>query len=277
MFLGSVIYDKRRSLNLTQSDLSSGICTQNTISKMEKHNLTPQIDVLIKICRRLDLTLNEVFSDFASDTKVEQGYVLNGIERDVLLNNFTEVEERLSLVSKDVPKREMKRLNFIHSVVFYADNNFEKATFELDKVLQNTRSDNDDIYTLLSYLYKAKIYNDQKHLDMAAYYVKNIEDSLQESFNIANANTVQILFMSNQLVSLLIKLDQPQNALKLAKRALEYANQNYASYFIDSLNYYAALASTDKKQKLRFQTNAQACADMFGNKSLQAKIAQIGD
>lgn len=276
MFLGSVIYDKRRSLNLTQNDLSSGICTQNTISKMEKHNLTPQIDVLIKICHRLDLTLNEVFSDFAADARVEQGFVLNGIERDVLLGNFNEIEERLSLISKDVPKREMKQLNFIHSVTLYADKNFEKATFELDKVLQDTRSDNDDIYTLLSYLYKAKIYNDQKHLDMAAYYVKTIEDSLQESFNIANANTLQILFMGNQLASLLLEIDQPKKALKMAKRALEYATKNYVSYFVDSLNYYAALASTDQKQVARFKMNAQACADMFGNKALQTKIAKIG-
>ncbi|WP_054643912.1 helix-turn-helix domain-containing protein [Companilactobacillus kimchii] len=72
MFLGSVIYDKRRSLNLTQSDLASGLCNQNTISKMEKHNMTPQMDVLIKICQRLDLSLNDVFSEFSSDSKPEQ-------------------------------------------------------------------------------------------------------------------------------------------------------------------------------------------------------------
>ncbi|QFR70031.1 helix-turn-helix domain-containing protein [Companilactobacillus paralimentarius] len=75
MFLGSVIYDKRRSLNLTQSDLANGLCNQNTISKMEKHNMTPQMDVLIKICQRLDLSLNDVFSEFSSDSKPEQTFI----------------------------------------------------------------------------------------------------------------------------------------------------------------------------------------------------------
>ena len=275
MFLGSIIHDKRRSLNLTQSDLSNGICTQNTISKMEKHNLTPQIEVLIKICQRLGLTLNEVFSDFSSDSKLEQSYLLVGIERDVLLGDFTEIEERLNLIQNDVPKSALKQVDLIHSAVFYKDKKFEKAAFELDKILQETKSDNDDIYTLLAYLYKALIYAHQQHLDMSAYYVKMIQDSLKESFNIANASHLQILFICKALVELLLQFKQPKSALEMAQRALNYANDNHVSYFIDELNYQAAIATTDKKKHARFKKIAEACADMLGNKELQRKIAKL--
>lgn len=64
MLLGYVIHDKRRSLNLTQKDLAKNLCNQNTISKLEKHNDTPQINVLVKICKRLDLTLNQILVIF---------------------------------------------------------------------------------------------------------------------------------------------------------------------------------------------------------------------
>ncbi|WP_253732882.1 helix-turn-helix domain-containing protein [Latilactobacillus curvatus] len=42
MFLGQLIHQQRLNKQLTQSELAAGICTQNTISKIEKKNLPPQ-------------------------------------------------------------------------------------------------------------------------------------------------------------------------------------------------------------------------------------------
>ena len=172
MFLGSVIYDKRRTLNLTQNDLADGLCNQNTISKMEKHNMTPQIDVLIKICHRLDLSLNDVFSDFSSDIKQEQIFILDEIEEDVLLNNLHEIAEKLSIVKSSINAKDMAQYDFIQAVLAFQHQEYEMSSFNLDKVIQETKADNDNIYTLTSYLLKGMIYSKQDHLDMAAYYFK---------------------------------------------------------------------------------------------------------
>jgi len=149
MFLGSVIYDKRRSLNLTQGELANDICNQNTISKIEKHDMTPHIDVLIKICNRLDLSLNDIFSDFSGDTKKEKAFVLDAIEEEVLLNNISETAEKLSLVEANLNSKDMAQFYFIEGLLNFWQGNLERSSFNLDKVLQKTKLDNYNIYTLL--------------------------------------------------------------------------------------------------------------------------------
>jgi len=274
MFLGSVVYDKRRSLNLTQSSLADGLCNQNTISKMEKHNMTPQIDVLIKICHRLDLSLNDVFSDFSSDSKQERLFILDSIEESVLLNNLDEVEDKLSLVKSSINNKDMAQFDFIVGFLEFHNDNYEKCSFNLDKVLQETKSDNDNIYTLMAYLLKEMIYSQQKHLDMATYYLKLISDSLTENLNIANASGVEILFLCKSLGSAYLMIDENNAAIKIAKRGIEFANSKYLSYFLDELNYIVALANKgiNEQQFSKYKEIATVCSELFDNKDLKNKI-----
>ena len=276
MFLGSVIYDKRRSLNLTQGSLADGLCNQNTISKMEKHNMTPQIDVLIKICHRLDLSLNDVFSDFSSDSKQEQLFVLDSIEEDVLLNKLTETEDKLSLIKSNINNKDMAQYDFIVGVLEFQKNDFEKSSFNLDKVLQETKSDNDNIYTLMAYLFKSLIYLQQKHLDMASYYLKNISESLIENLNIANASGVEILFLCKSLGNSYLTINENDAAIKIAERGITFANSKHLSYFLDELAYLLALGTknTDDSRSTKYKNIALACSQLFDNKKLQNKIAQ---
>ncbi|MFC6175450.1 helix-turn-helix domain-containing protein [Companilactobacillus huachuanensis] len=242
MFLGSVIYDKRRSLNLTQGNLAKGICNQNTISKMEKHSMTPQIEVLVQICQRLNLTLNDVFSDFSGDIEQEKVFVLDDIEESILLKDTFRIDDKLSLVENDISPKDRVQFNFVKGLLEFFRSDFEISTFNLDKVLQGTKLDNDDIYTLMSYLVKGMICLEQKHLDMVAYYCKTISDALQENLNIANANVIEVLFLCKSLGNMYTEINQPDFSIEVSKRAIEYANERHSSYFIDELNYNIALA-----------------------------------
>lgn len=276
MFLGSVIYDKRRSLNLTQNDLANGVCNQNTISKMEKHSMTPQIDVLIKICQRLDLSLNDVFSDFSSDTKNEQVFVLDSIEEDVLLNELDEVNEKLSLIKNNVDAKDNVQYDFIKGALEFQKGNLEVSSFNLDKVLQGTKSDNTNIYTLISYLIKGMIYQKQDHADIADYYCNLIAQSLKENLNIANASGVEMLYLCNSLGQLYLNLKQYSNAESISKRGIEYANENHLSYFIDELSYLVALSNKQdqgsKKEFEKYKDISYYTAELLNNKKLQNKL-----
>lgn len=276
MFLGSVIYDKRRSLNLTQNELANGVCNQNTISKMEKHNMTPQIDVLIKICQRLDLSLNDVFSDFSSDTKNEQIFVLDSIEEDALLNKLDEVDDKLSLIKDDVDAKDNVQYDFIKGILEYQRDNLDVSSFNLDKVLQGTKSDNDNIYTLISYLIKGMIYQKQDHADIADYYCNLIAQSLKENLNIANGSGVEMLYLCNSLGQLYLNLKQYSNAESISKRGIEYANENHLSYFIDELSYLVALSNKqdqgNKEEFEKYKSIAYYTAELLNNKKLKNKL-----
>jgi len=275
MFLGSVVYDKRRSLNLTQSDLANGVCNQNTISKMEKHNMTPQIDVLIKICHRLDLSLNDVFSDFSSDNKQEQVFVLDSIEESALLSELAEIDDKLSLVKNSISGKDAAQFDFIQGLIEFQRDSFEKCSFNLDKVLQETKSDNDNIYTLMAYLLKGMVYSAQKHAEMSGYYFNIVNDSLTENLNVANASSLEILYLCKLLGKSYQQLEQYSQAMTISKRGIEFANENHVSYFIDELNFTVALAiKDDAKEAQRYRNIAYYCADLLGHTELQTEITK---
>lgn len=275
MFLGSVIYDKRRSLNLTQSDLANGLCNQNTISKMEKHNMTPQMDVLIKICQRLDLSLNDVFSEFSSDSKPEQTFILNDIEKDVLLGNLDSIEDKIALIQDKIKAKDRAQCDFILGVVKFNIGNYELSSFHFDKVLRETKTDEDNIYTLMSYLFKGKIYYRQEHFDEADYYLGLISSSLRENLNVNNASGLEIIFLAKMVGKAYLKIKQFDFAKSISERGLKFANDKHLSYFLDELNYnlYLVYQAGDDKEKQRLYKNrAFYCADVLNNHKLQEKI-----
>lgn len=276
MFLGSVVYDKRRSLNLTQGDLANGICNQNTISKMEKHNMTPQIEVLIKVCRRLDLSLNDVFSDFSADNKQEQIFVLDSIEADVLLHATSDISEKLTLVENNLNSKDMAQFYFIEGLLNFWQDNMERSAFNIDKTFQYTKLDNDNIYTLMSNLVKAMIFLKQKHADMAIYYCKVISDVIVENLNVANAQDIEILFLCKTLGMIYAELNETDAAIEISKRGIEYANEKHLSYFIDELNYNIALAlkqkGDDNQEFQKYQKIAYYSAISLNHESFQKKV-----
>ncbi|MGE7908372.1 helix-turn-helix domain-containing protein [Lysinibacillus xylanilyticus] len=61
--LGKEIEKKRKEKKMTQKELSNNICTQPTISMIERGEITPSLEILTKISKKLDLKL-EYFTDF---------------------------------------------------------------------------------------------------------------------------------------------------------------------------------------------------------------------
>lgn len=65
----------RKRLKLSQVALSAGICTQATLSKFEKHQQIPTIDIMGALCARLGLTLDDIFSlSPPMQSQVNQGW-----------------------------------------------------------------------------------------------------------------------------------------------------------------------------------------------------------
>lgn len=255
LFLGSIIYNKRREMNLTQIELADDICTQNTISKIEKHNIAPTVNILIKICLKLDLTLNDVFSDFSSKASAKEDSALDVLEKDTLLRDTSDVAEKLSSLEGKLSDNDMKQYELITGVLDYWKGNFDASLFTLDKVLQYTKSANDDIYTLLAYLFKGLDYLGQGHDDRAQYYFQMISNACDEDVELKNANELEILFICKTLAGSFAKMQSYQTSFDFSQRGLKFANEKHVSYFLDELNYFAALSiKNDKSKKADYET-----------------------
>lgn len=242
LFLGSIIYNKRREMNLTQIELANDICTQNTISKIEKHNIAPTVNILIKICLKLNLSLNDVFSDFADKNSDKGESILDKIEKDALMGELTDIDNKLSALQGKLNNNDMKQYELITGVIDYQKNNIDNSLFTLDKVLQLTKSADNDVYTLLAYLFKGLGYLSQNHVDRAQYYFQMISDALNESTDIQNANELEVLFVCKTLANSYNAMKLYEKAYQFSRCGLNYAQEKHISYFLDELNYDAATA-----------------------------------
>lgn len=263
-------------MNLTQIELADDICTQNTISKIEKHNIAPTVNILIKICLKLNLTLNDVFSDFSSKTSAKEDSALDVLEKDTLLKDTSDVAERLSSLEGKLSDNDMKQYELITGVLDYWKGNFDASLFTLDKVLQYTKSANDDIYTLLAYLFKGLDYLGQEHDDRAQYYFQMISSACDEDVELKNANELEILFICKTLAGSFAEMQSYQTSFDFSQRGLKFANEKHVSYFLDELNYFAALSIKDDKSKKAdyetFNNLAYYLAKVNENSDLLKKI-----
>jgi len=278
LFLGSIIYNKRREMNLTQIALATNICTQNTISKIEKHNVAPTVNILIKICLKLDLTLNDVFSDFSNKSPAKEESILDTIERDVLLKNLDSVEDGLSLLQGKLTSNDIKQYELINGVVDYWRHNFDASLFTLDKVLQNTKSSKSDIYTLLAYLFKGLNYLSRKHEDRAQYYFQMIDSSVDKDSKISNASELEILFICKTLAKSYNQMGLSEQAYDFCQCGLGHAKDKHVSYFVEDLNYQAAVSiknDEDKKEQYKDYYNlALYLAKANGNEALLEEMKE---
>jgi Predicted transcriptional regulators len=227
-------------MNLTQIELANDICTQNTISKIEKHNIAPTVNILIKICLKLGLTLNDVFSDFSDKSSANEESILDAIENDVLLKKTDNIEDRLSLLEGKLSNNDMKQYELVNGVMDYLKGRFDASLFTLDKVLQLTKSGKDDIYTLLSYLFKGLNYLGQKHYDRAQYYFQMIDDSIDDDSVISNASDLEILFICKTLANSFNDMELYKRSYDFSQIGINFAQTKHVSYFLDELNYAAA-------------------------------------
>ena len=55
--LANLIKTKRKELKLSQKALAEGICTQTIISRIEKGEITPSVDIFFKIINMISLIM----------------------------------------------------------------------------------------------------------------------------------------------------------------------------------------------------------------------------
>ncbi|KEO84359.1 helix-turn-helix domain-containing protein [Tumebacillus flagellatus] len=60
--IGKIIKDLRVNLQMTQKELAASICTQGQLSKIEKGEVIPNANTLYELARRLDVTIDYLYS-----------------------------------------------------------------------------------------------------------------------------------------------------------------------------------------------------------------------
>ncbi|MSD83019.1 helix-turn-helix domain-containing protein [Lactobacillus curvatus] len=275
MFLGQIIHQKRLKKQLTQSELAAGICTQNTISKIEKKNLPPTIPILIKICIRLDITLNELFTEFnALDTASDEGVIT--AESALLAGDPKQAIDIIKDIDFTASNKPYPAIfYFFQGYLSYLDHKSELQIFSAYNSFTASIIDDSSTLKLLLNTGMGLIYQEAGE-DLASFYFDNNIKFIHQVGRVNSIDVQRILFATRHTAEYMINGHNAKNAIELIDNALKLSQKNRLISQIDYLYYLKALAL---KQTNADYTEALNTAFIFSkylkNNSLTSQINNL--
>ena len=261
--IGSIIKFNRINNNISQKQLSKGICVPSYLSRIENGELLPSEDVLSIIFNRLGLEFND------SPEFISKGNsYLKDFFNTLNLNEFDHTNKLFDILEKDEDKYIASPLiidYFLAKLARYSStpsrNKFEDSknlilsSFHLlsnkQKFIYNfyvaidilILSDNKQLGKAL--LQEALSYKESGHCYFWLSYSYRIEnnpikayDSIQKALNlyVAEGNIISIMNTYEKLAEVYFMLDNYNDAIHYLEISLNMAKKFYNIYFIEHIN-----------------------------------------
>ncbi|MCM6843740.1 helix-turn-helix domain-containing protein, partial [Latilactobacillus curvatus] len=241
MFLGQLIHQQRLNKQLTQSELAAGICTQNTISKIEKKKLPPTIPILIKICTRLGLTLNELFTEFnALDTASDEGVI--SAEVALLAGDSGPAAALITDIDFKATEHPYPAIFFFfNGYLSYLDHQSELQIFSAYNSFTAAIGDDTSTLKLLLNTGMGLIYQEAGE-ELADFYFNNNINFINQLDHINVIDVQRVLFASRHTAAYMINQHRIDAAIEFLTKALKLSQKNQIIKQVDHLYYLRARA-----------------------------------
>lgn len=275
MFLGQLIHQQRLNKQLTQSELAAGICTQNTISKIEKKNLPPTIPILIKICTRLGLTLNELFTEFnALDTASDEGVI--SAEVALLAGDSGPAAALITDIDFKATEHPYPAVFFFfNGYLSYLDHQSELQIFSAYNSFTAAIGDDTSTLKLLLNTGMGLIYQEAGE-ELADFYFNNNINFINQLDHINVIDVQRVLFASRHTAAYMINQHRIDAAIEFLTKALKLNQKNQIIKQVDHLYYLRARARQQSgRDYAEDRETALVFAKYLKNNALIAKIKAL--
>ena len=129
--LGDTIHTIRVKLNVTQKELAEGICSQSQISKIEKGEISPYIDTLVKIANRLGMDPNYFINQICKEQYEFVEHSKVKIREYTKKKEYVEVKRLISRLEKHPSFKNLEEVQFLYwhkgVYTYYLEDDFSKA------------------------------------------------------------------------------------------------------------------------------------------------------
>lgn len=237
MTIGELIKSRRKQLGITQKDLANTICTQATISKIEKNDLMPSAALLKDIAHKLEVSVAYFYG--------EEGHPLNENEIVRLMDQITlalnqnEFKKALELIRNNQKLidslTDKQHINFFRwakaSLDYYLYKKTEKAIKELKSLLNEKPLRNHAHIDTLGLL--AIIYYEEENYKVANTYFEEAIELFDEE--ISFKTKAKILYNYSLNLELLGHMNQ---ALEITLEGIELLISNQSMYLLGYFYFY---------------------------------------
>lgn len=231
--LGDRVRYFRKLRGLSQSKLADGICTQATISLVEKRNKVPSMKILVQIVRRLGVQMTDVVVEPQDQIQITLDQAVAAMRHrqpDTAAAALATLDEEHDLHTVD----DQKRFYYVQGMIqLTGERKPEEAVYYFNRVLQLFTGEDADVYAVMAILGLALAYADMDNLGRTRLYVNEALTLLQDVHRQGEAFLDSDLLIRWYICSALYRLGDYQEVLHRADAAIELAVHNERLFLLD--------------------------------------------
>lgn len=246
---GDVLKQIRRKRGLSQTALAEGICTQATISLMEKQNRLPKMDILTAICERLNIQPDRIVENEVSDVNDTFNQIIDALtdqEYDLAKQLISKIS--IKSLNSDFDKQ---RYYYLLGMVQISQDQIDDAIFNFELVLTQFATTSANIYLAMTTAGMALAYLKRDDHERAVRLTDRAVKLIDNKKLIGSLH--QWASINCQIAELYWRLGEPEKALASAQRGIQLCRDRDSLFILDQLYLYVGRAyiAMDEKEKAK--------------------------
>lgn len=169
--------DKRKEMGLSQKELSKGVCTQATLSKFKNNGKIPSMKILIQLCNRLGIALDEIIGINGNGSK-KLVKMMNTAEFNLIISDYQNSWKILNSIELDSLKDDKQATMQYYYLQGYLnvldDGDLLEAVFDFNQIIAVLDPKGETIFTFLAFVGLGMVYAQQSDDDKSEYYFSKV-------------------------------------------------------------------------------------------------------
>lgn len=235
---GDVLKQIRRKRGLSQTALAEGICTQATISLMEKQNRLPKMDILTAICERLNIQPDRIVENEVSGVNDTFNQIIDALtdqEYDLARQLISKIS--IKSLNSDFDKQ---RYYYLLGMVQISQDQIDDAIFNFELVLTQFATTSANIYLAMITAGMALAYLKRDDHERAVRLTDRAVKLIDNKKLIGSLH--QWASINCQIAELYWRLGEPEKALASAQRGIQLCRDRDSLFILDQLYLYVGRA-----------------------------------
>lgn len=235
---GDVLKQIRRKRGLSQTALAEGICTQATISLMEKQNRLPKMDILTAICERLNIQPDRIVENEVSGVNDTFNQIIDALtdqEYDLAKQLISKIS--IKSLNSDFDKQ---RYYYLLGMVQISQDQIDDAIFNFELVLTQFATTSANIYLAMTTAGMALAYLKRDDHERAVRLTDRAVKLIDNKKLIGSLH--QWASINCQIAELYWRLGEPERALASAQRGIQLCRDRDSLFILDQLYLYVGRA-----------------------------------
>ena len=228
---GAVLKEYRKKKGLTQVQLAEGICEQATVSNIENKNMSPGINILSALCKKLNVEISDIL------VETEEDKIRKKLSEIQSLNAVSKYKESYEIL-QTVDQKKVSNSDLLNQILFYQgllDHLYAKkedaALFYFNQVLEQTTET--DIHHLQAAANVAMIYLAKGELDFAKVYVERTLKILNDT----DFDNLMVCAVYYNIATYYSKIENYEKAIQLCEKGIEYNKKHKSTHSLEYLFY----------------------------------------